>query len=173
MKLLKRTLWICCVFGLLPLVYSASAENTEISKYIPNDDEVSGWVREGEAYIAIDEKTLLAFINGAAPFYIEHGTEEVAFQDFTQKDLYLTLEIYRMKNEVSAKRLYADIYAENPKPLEGIGTVGRFLDDLIRLYLVEYWQQSFFIRLTISEKTVASKETILTFARIVSEKISR
>ena len=37
----------------------------------------------------------------------------------------------------------------------------------------EYWQQSFFIRLTISEKTVASKETILTFARIVSEKISR
>ncbi len=171
MKLTSWALWMFFTLGFFTSFSSALAEETVLLQCIPKDDEVAEWVRQGKPYIAIDEETLFAFINGAAPFYIEHGAVEVGFQDYEQNDFHLTLEVYRMKDEESALLLYDDIYAENPKPLKDIGTAGRFLGSLIGLYLIEYRQQSFFVRLTISTKSEASKEKILTFAKTVSEKI--
>ena len=173
MKLTSYVLSIFFTLGFFTSFSSALAEETVLLKCIPKDDEVAGWVRQEKPYIATDEETLFAFINGAAPFYIEHGAMEVGFQDYAQKDFHLTLEVYRMKDEESAIQLYDDIYAENPKLLKDIGTAGRFVGSLIGLYLIEYRQQSFFVRLTISKKSEASKEKILTFARIVSEKIAK
>jgi hypothetical protein len=169
----RSALWMFFTLGFFTSFSSVLAEETVLSKCIPKDDEVTGWVRQGKPYIAIDEETLFAFINGAAPFYIKHGTVEVGFQDYAQKDFHLTLEVYRMKDEESAIQLYGDIYAENPKPLINIGSAGRLIENLIGLYLIEYQRQSFFVRLTISKKSEASKEKILTFARIVSEKIDK
>ena len=162
---------MCCVFGLISFCSPALAGESSLLNCIPNNDEVPGWIRDGEAYIAINEGALFNFINGGAPFYLERGVVEAGFQDFIQNDLSLELEIYRTKNEESTKRLYDDIYVENPRLLKDMGTAGRFAASLVGVYMVEYWQQSFFVRLTISEKSAASKETILKFARVVSKKI--
>jgi hypothetical protein len=168
MKKVRSFLWICM---LIVLTHVAVAVESKILQIVPNDDDISDWIRDGESYIATDEQSLSEFINGAAPFYIEHGALEVIFQDYAKEDVYLTLEIYRMKDEEKAKQLYADIDSEDPEILEEIGTEGRFVGGLIGAYLVEYWQKSFFIRLTITEKSVTSKEVILTFAMLVSKKI--
>ncbi len=171
MKSVKYFLWVCCVFWPITLVHSTLAVDTELLKFVPSDEDIAGWIRDGETYIATDEESLAGFINGAAPFYIEHGAVEVVFQDYTKEDVYLTLEIYRMKDEEKAKQLYADIDSENPETLEKIGTEGRLASGLIGAYLIEYWQKSFFVRLTITEKSTTSKEAILTFAKTISEKI--
>ncbi len=159
------------ILVLIMFTHAVLAAESELLKLVPDDNDISGWLRDGETYIATDEESLAGFINGAAPFYIEHGAVEVVFQDYAKEGVYLTLEIYRMKDEEKAKQLYADISAENPETLEKIGTEGRFVGGLIGAYLVEYWQKSFFIRLTITEKSASSKGAILTFARTVSEKI--
>ena len=65
----------------------------------PESGEIGGWVRDGELYVATDEASLAGFINGAAPFYVEHGAVEVGFQDYVKEGVYLTLELYRMKDE--------------------------------------------------------------------------
>lgn len=168
MKIGRAFLWL---WMLIAFAHVAVAAESELFSLIPKDDGVLGWIRDDEPYLATDEQSLSEFINGAAPFYIEHGAVEVVFQDYAKEDVYLTLEIYRMKDDEKAKELYADIDSENPEPLEEIGTEGRFVGGLIGAYLVEYWQKSFFIRLTITEKSATSKEVILTFANTVSEKI--
>ena len=168
---MKTTSYFLWIFMFITLAHSALAAESELLKLVPTDDEIAGWLLDGETYVATDEESLSACINGAAPFYIEHGAVEVVFQDYAKEDIYLTLEIYRMKDEKKAKQLYADIDSENPEKLEKAGTEGRFVGGLIGAYLVEYWQKSFFIRLTITEKSATSKETILTFAKTVSEKI--
>lgn len=168
MKKVSSFLWICM---LIALTHAAMAVESKLLPIVPNDDDISGWIRDGESYIATDEQSLSEFIDGAAAFYIEHGAVEVVFQDYAKEDVYLTLEIYHMKDEEKAKQLYADIDSEDPEILEEIGTEGRFVGGLIGAYLVEYWQKSFFIRLTITEKSTISKEVILTFAKIISEKI--
>lgn len=172
MTAMKTSTYLLWIFILIMLTYSALAADSELLKIVPNDDDISGWMRDGETYIATDEQSLSEFINGAAPFYIEHGAVEVVFQDYAKEDVYLTLEIYRMEDEEKAQQLYAAIDSENPETLEKIGTEGRFVGGLIGAYLVEYWQKSFFIRLTITEKSTNSKEAILTFATTVSEKIT-
>ena len=168
MKITKLFLWL---FMLIIFAHSALAAESELLKLVPKDDDISGWIRDGETYVATDEASLAEFINGAAPFYIERGAVEVGFQDYVKEDVYLTLEIYRMKDEKSARQLYTEIDSENPEKLEKIGTEGRFVSGLIGAYLIEYWQKSFFIRLTITQKSATSKEAVLTFAKTVSEKI--
>ena len=163
--------WMGTVCILLSLTHLSSATETELLKFIPRDEEVAGWIRDGETYVATDEASLAEFIDGAAPFYIERGVVEVVFQDYANEDVYLTVEIYRMKNAESAKQLYAEITSENPETLEEVGTEGRFVSGLVGAYLIEYWQKSLFIRLTITDKSPQSKEAILKFATSVSEKI--
>ena len=170
MKTTTYFIGILILILLTPSALTAESES-ELLKLVPADDEIAGWLLDGETYVATDEQSLSEFINGAAPFYIEHGAVEVVFQDYAKEDVYLTLEIYRMKDEKKAKQLYADIDSENPEKLEKAGKEGRFVGGLIGAFLVEYWQKSFFIRLTITEKSATSKETILTFAKTVSEKI--
>jgi hypothetical protein len=114
---------------------------------------------------------LMARINGAAPFYIDHGTEEVVFQEYLKGEAYLSLEIFRLVSLEKAKQLFNDIDTLKPKPLQGIGSEGRFIEGLIGAYLVEFRQNSFFIRLTISQKTAESKKVILAFARKISNNI--
>jgi hypothetical protein len=168
---MKATAYFLWIGMLIMFTHLSLAAESELLKLVPVDNDISGWIHDDETYIATDEESLAGFINGAAPFYIEHGTVEVLFQDYAKEDVYLTLEIYRMKDEEKAKQLYAEIDSENPETLEKIGTEGRFVGGLIGAYLVEYWQKSFFIRLTITEKSTSSKEAILTFAKTVSEKI--
>lgn len=160
-----------CVLWLLMFAYSALAADTGLLKFVPNDDEISEWIHDGETAVATDEESLSGFIDGAAPFYIDHGAVEVVFQDYAKDDVYLTLEIYRMNTQEQAKGLYADIEAENPEALEDIGTAGRLVSGLIGAYLLEYWQKTFFIRLTITDKSQQSKEAILDFAKTVSQKM--
>lgn len=169
----KFFLGVSCGFLLVCIAHSALAADTELLKLIPHNDEIAGWMRDGETAIATDEESLSGLINGAAPFYIDHGAVEVIFQDYVQDDVFLTLEIYRMDLQEQAKQLYTDIQAEDPEALEEIGTEGRLVSGLIGAYLLEYWQKSFFIRLTITEKSQQSKEAILNLAKSVSKKIKK
>ena len=173
MKTRKYVFWVSTICVLLSLAYPSLADETELLKFIPQDEEVAGWIRDGETYVATDETSLAGFIDGAAPFYIERGAVEVVFQDYAHQDVYLTVEIYRMKNEESAKHLYTEITSEDPETLEDVGTEGRFVSGLVGAYLIEYWQKSLFIRLTITDKSPQSKEAMLKFATIISEKITQ
>lgn len=161
----------CALFLLIFPLHSGFAAESKLLKLVPEDAVIPEWVRDDEPYLATDEASLAEWINGAAPFYIQHGAVEVVFQDYVKEDIYLSLEIYHMDSEEHAKLLYADIDSENPEHLKKIGTEGRFVSGLVGAYLVEYWQKSFFVRLTITEKSTQSKETIVKFAKTVSEKI--
>ena len=43
------------------------------------------------------------------------------------------------------------------------------MNDLIGAYLLEFWQKTFFIRLTIAEKSEQSKGSVVDFAEHVSK----
>ncbi|MBD3306225.1 hypothetical protein GF339_07535 [candidate division KSB3 bacterium] len=162
----------CLLVGLLMLnAAPVLAENEKVLSLIPEDDEIAGWLRDGEAAIATDLDSLTGLINGAAPFYIDHGTQIALFQDYIKDDVYLMLEMYQVDTPQHAQQVYAESYSDESQPLERIGTEGRIVGGLIGVYLVEYWQKTFFVRLTISDKSQHSKEAVVTFAQFISENI--
>ncbi len=163
------------LFLLFLLVVPATAllwaSESELTRLTPQDNGVEGWKLD-DVYFASDADTLMARINGAGPFYLKRGSQEVLFQEYGQGSQYVSLEVYRMADKMSAIRLYSDVKAMKPEPLNDLGDEGRFDPSLIGSYLIEFRSKSYFVRLMISQKSAASKQTILEFARAIAGKIS-
>ncbi len=149
---------------------SLAASEKEMMTLTPLDNEVTGWELE-ETYFAGDAESLMARINGGGPFYVDRGSKEVLFQEYYKGSQYVSLEVYRMADKASAKKLYADINAIRPEPLKDLGDEARFDGSLIGSYLVEFRNREFFVRLMISQKSTLSKKVIFKFAKAVSGKI--
>ena len=162
-----------CLAGIVMMMQICLQAESLLPDLVPDDEDIAGWSRDGETAIATDLDSLSGLINGAAPFYIERGAVEVLFQDYMKDDVFLTLEIYRTDTQEQAKRLYTEIQVENPEALKNVGTEGRLVSGLIGAYLLEYRQKSFFVRLTIADKSQQSKEAIINFAKSISEKIQK
>jgi len=159
------------LYLLIPQVIAAQPTDNGILLLLPVDGEIEGWVRDGDLYIATDEGSLSEFINGAAPFYIEHGALEAGFQDYINADVFLTVELYRMGEEAQAEQLLADIHADDPESLDNVHGKGRFVGSYIGVYLIEFRQDTYFVRLNVADKSEVSKKAILTFAATISEHI--
>ncbi len=158
---------------LLLLLFSGTpqASGNDLTGLMPLKYELDGWKLD-ESYMAVDADSLMARINGAGPFYLKRGSKEVLFQEYIKGSQYISVELYRMTNRKSARKLYNDIDAVKPEPLQDLGEEGRFDGSLIGSYLVEFRHSMFFVRIMISHKSAASKQTILKFAKIISSKIS-
>ncbi|GAK57927.1 hypothetical protein U27_04899 [Candidatus Vecturithrix granuli] len=164
---------VCVGFFLIPFNF-AHASDADMLDFLPEDEEISGWLRDGDPMLATDLDALTMLINGAAPFYLERGVVEVLFQDYVNdSDVFLTLEIYRTQSKEQARSVYTNIYAENPEAVENLGHEARLMSGLIGAYLLEFWQKTFFIRLTITEKSEYSREAVVNFANHVSNQISQ
>ncbi len=142
-----------------------------VASLFPQTDEIEGWTRDGELFLASDESTLAEWINGAAPYYFEFGAVEVGFQDYVQEDVFLSLEIYNMEDPEHAGALYADIFAENPEAVL-LGDAARLVSDLPGVLLFEMHQAVYFVRVTADDKSPATREAILGFAEWVSQAIT-
>ncbi len=158
-------------FLLLALVSnSTEASEKDMKALTPPDNEIAGWELD-ETYFASDAESLMARINGGGPFYIERGSKEVLFQEYTKGSQYVSLEVYRMADKTSAGKLYSDINAIKPESRKDLGDEGRFDGGLIGNYLVEFRHREFFVRLMISQKSTISKNAILAFAKAISGRI--
>ncbi len=165
--LIKKTLvWVVVIIAAIVLYLQAQYS---LNSYLPENDEISGWIREGETAVATDLNSLTTLINGAAPRYIELGVQEVIFQDYTLRDeLYLTIEVYRTKSSREAQKLYESIYLDEAVVVKGLGDAGRLAEKLPGAYVLEFRKDSFFIRITTLSKTKETREAIHAFAQVVS-----
>lgn len=165
--LIKRTLAGIVVVIAANALY-LQAQNS-LNSYLPDNNEISGWIRDGEAAVATDLSTLTKLINGAAPQYIELGVQEVIFQDYTlREEHYLTIEVYRTNSSMKAQRLYESIYLDEPVIITGLGDAGRFAENLPGAYVLEFQKDSLFIRITTLSKIEETKEAIHSFAQVAS-----
>ncbi len=163
--------FLLTVVFLLSFPEPGLAAKRDLEKLTPLNNDVAGWVID-EIYYAGDAESLMARINGGAPFYLEHGTREVLFQEYSNGKSYLSIELYKTESRESAGRLYANVHAATPEHLDGLGDMGRFDGSLVGSDLVEFQHKNYFVRLMISQGT-NSKMTILKFARAISAKIDK
>jgi hypothetical protein len=169
-------LLILCLMGIFSPALAAQATEIEPSvaesllSAIPKDGELTGWIRDGAPTLCFDESSLSENINGAAPYYLERGAIAVLFQYFigptAGQDV--RIEIYRMRDESSARGLYAEITKDRPaskkEEIKEIGQ-GRHLDQaLLGVYLLEFYEGPFFMRIEGRGEGSQAKRTVIEFA---------
>jgi hypothetical protein len=92
---------------------TTSSNPASVEDLIIKDNEISGWRRAGEGWVASSETDLYGRIDGAAPPYVQHGFVEAAEQYYTGKILQDTvtvgLRITDLGKDTNAKALFDEL----------------------------------------------------------------
>ncbi|MFH1811932.1 MAG: DUF6599 family protein [Pseudomonadota bacterium] len=136
---------------------------------VPADREVGGWVRSGQPTLVNEETGLYAQIDGAAPKYIDRGWVRSVYAEYRQASRTLALAIHDMGDADNARELYdydlppaREPVAERPDMVLDVG--------LASSYAVKALSQSYYVELSIDDKTDAAKQSIKLFALQVVER---
>ena len=166
--------WLMIISGIFLgclLSQSLIAGQNRLIQILPENIESDGWLAEDEPIIATNEETLSMIINGAANRYLELGVKKAVFITYEKGDVYLILEIYETDSEMDAKNVFGEFENNHSKPLQKIGSDSRFTSEMGSSYMVEYIQDRFYVRLSITQKSEDAKVSILTFAKSISDNI--
>ncbi|MEN8211319.1 MAG: DUF6599 family protein [Thermodesulfobacteriota bacterium] len=170
MKWLKIVCFIIFSFFIaLPLF----AGQSKLAQLFPKEIEAQGWVLEEEPLIAYDENSLSMIINGAAPQYIKLGTKRAAFVNYVKKGIYMMLEIYETGSSKNAERIYKEFEPVNSEVLNDLGEQARFTSGLGGIYMAEYFQERFYVRISIMQKSEEAENAILECGSNISDKITK
>jgi len=140
---------------------------------IPKSPEQMGWQAEEEPIITYDEETLSMVINGAAGRYITLGTQRAAFVNYEQKQVYMMIEIYETVSKAHSQKLYDEFASDASAPVQHLGNTARSTAELGGGYMVEYIQDRFFVRASVSRKTDASQKALAACTEEISGRISK
>ncbi len=155
------------------IVLPLSANQSQLKSILPEKMEDQGWKAEDVPFIAFDEGSLSMMINGAAPRYIKLGTQKAVFVNYEKKQVYLMLEIYETDSIKSSEKLFKEFKTNNSKPLNNLGIQSRITSEMGGGYMAEYFQDKFYVKLSITKKSDESKKSILKCAETISDKISK
>jgi hypothetical protein len=130
---------------------------------LPADKEVGDWTRSGEARLISEETGLYAQIDGAAPRYIDRGWVKSTFAEYRQGGRTMSAAIHDLGTDANAKALFD---FDLPPAREAVeGREGVVIDlGLATSYAVRAVLGSFYLELSIDEKSDAAKQSLKLFA---------
>jgi len=145
---------------------------------VPADNEISGWTRSGAMDIAENETQLLDLINGEGQVFVDNDFVKFVQQryqgELSGNQRELRLWIVDMGDTTTAKDVYDEtgFGGETPWTEEGhAGTEARIDEGSGASYRIDFWEDTFYIMLTLDEKTQAGLSVAKLFAINVSEAI--
>ncbi|MBI5480733.1 MAG: hypothetical protein HY906_17880 [Deltaproteobacteria bacterium] len=151
------------------LVAKKSLGALSILDMLPADREVGDWSRTGQARLISEETGLYQQIDGAAPKYIDRGWKRSVYLEYRQGSRAIQVAIHDMGDEVNAENLYN---YDLPSAREVVPVV--VADDpgaalvldlgLATAYAAKAHSKSYYLELTIDEKSDAAKASLKLFA---------
>ena len=122
-----------------------------------------GWTaNEYEAVFRSDN--LYEYLDGGAERYLGYGIQELFVREYalqSDKEASVRVEIYRMDTPANAFGIFSSDRAGN-RP----GEIG--VDAALGDYLLQFWQDRYFVRVQDSELTGGLRESLAGFGRLIS-----
>lgn len=144
---------------------------------IPGDEDISGWQGLGAYEEANDFDGLYGIINGGAEAYIDEGFVSAAFQIYENciggacSLALVNVRIYDQGSSANSLAVYHKVSTGIGIPWSGAGTEARVDESGLAAYTIEFWQQNFFVQVTIDEKTDDALNIAKLFASHISSQI--
>ncbi len=151
----------------------------DVVDLIPQNNEISGWLRDGTMEIAENETQLYDLINGEGVVYIDHGFVKCAFQDFAGEVLgnqrNLMLRAFDMGDTTNAYAVYHDSRIETGIEVPWTDTlhagVEARIESSVLYHKIEFWEERFHIEITIDDPAPEALDIAKFFAMNVSDAI--
>jgi hypothetical protein len=134
---------------------------------LPANDEVGQWSQSGTPNVITDEAGLFNQIDGAAPKYIDYGWMESVYATYQQGDETILVAIHDMGTSSNAQALFnyelpPDRTTLSPNSVLDVGGA--------TAYATYSWTGALEVEASISDKTDASKASLLAFTLDVLSK---
>ena len=138
--------------------------NLSVLDLLPANSEVGQWAQSGTPNVITDEAGLFNQIDGAAPKYIDHGWVESVYASYQQASEIIQVAIHDLGSSANAQALFNYELPPDHQTLSSSSVL-----DLsgTTAYATYSWTSRFVIELSISDKTDASKSSIVIFTNDV------
>jgi hypothetical protein len=153
----------------------------DVVDLIPQNDEISGWTRDGAMDVAENETQLYALIDGEGVVYVDNDFVKCAFQEFTGDVLgnqrSLLLRVFDMGDTLNAYAVYHDSRIETgvevPWTDTGHAGIEARIESTVLYHKIEFWEERFHAEITIEDGSPEALNIAKLFALNVSDAISR
>jgi hypothetical protein len=152
----------------------SSEKSWEGLLWLPKNNEIEEWKRDGEILTAPNPTELFKMINGGASLYVKYGFQSYCGQTYKNtRDVELEVSVFDQGNPQNARQLYQDPLVV-PKPgriLENLGDEARVDERGLFHYGIEFIKDRYFVRIIIQDKSEGGLNIAVLFSRLISQKI--
>ena len=151
--------------GILLFSQSATIPKETLSKVLPANGEVRGWIKHRPMqHFAGD--ALYEYINGGAEIYREYGFVRVVVQDYINDEgKSVSVELFQMASPESAYGMYTSKTGLEGKKVS-VGNGGQLAD-----YYMNFWKGSMLVTLTGFDETQETRTALGDIAECIDSKI--
>jgi hypothetical protein len=151
-----------------------SEKTTDRILFLPEDDEIMGWKKDGTILRAPQPTDLYKILNGGATLYLKYGFQSFCAQTYKDsKDVEIEVSVFDQGTIENAHHLYRDPLVV-PKParvLENLGDEARVDERGLFHYGIEFIKDRYFVRVIIQQKTEKGLDTAVLFSRFILQRI--
>lgn len=162
---ISATMFLSCLLFFFACSQESGGLQGGLSRYLPQSDEVGGWIRNDipQEYKGED---LYLYINGGAEIYHEYGFKEIIEQEYINANgKSISLEIFEMENDEAAYGIYTFKRSSEGKRL-ALGNEGQVED-----YYLNFWKGNYLVTLTGFDEEEETVEGLVMMAKSVDAKI--
>jgi hypothetical protein len=143
----------------------ADPSKIELEELLPQAEEVSGWIPNGEAQVAAGDDLFL-LINGGAEIYHEYGFVKCLLRTYGSGDgRSINVEIYEMKDPVAAFGIYT-FKTGSEGTAADVGDQGWF-----ESYYLQFCRGEFFVSVIALGEWEDTRTDILRIAAAIDQKL--
>jgi hypothetical protein len=155
----------------LILCTAVTSHAIELPDLLPIDNEIQGWVRDGDYQYPQTEDSLRSIINGAADLFLRHDFRGAVFQDYIDtSQMKLSIQIFDQTSPAQAKAIYDSTALGDETPVQGLGEEAREVE-LLFTYQIAFWRNWYYVSGIVESKESSYKQALVDFMMLVDEKI--
>ena len=133
-------------------------------RLFPSDGYSEKWLRSDDPR-KFTQADLYGYINGGAEVFLELGFEQLILQDYNKQESELTIEIYRMSDQVAATGIYL-MKCGREKPAAGLS-----LRNTINRYQLLFHKNKYFVKISNHSGNEDFLPAIVKMANFISDKL--
>lgn len=149
-----------------------------ISDLLPKDNEISGWPRATDAWVARNKEDLQREINGGFEIFAKHGFIEGASQKYTGKvnaapGIECIVEVYNQNSEKEAGDLFDDpdkVFSSPITPANPPSARAQIQKDVFS-YQMKFTKGKYYVTIMVGSADDKAQEVIEVFANNIAGKI--
>ena len=151
---------------------TGAGANTDPSELLPEDNDISGFTKNGSPAVMTDYQTIMDAVDGAAEKYIDFGFIEGVQQNYSSSSTVVDVQIFNQGTNENAYDIFREFYPSSPEVLSDNDTKVVIDHSMLIGYSLYYCRNNVFMQIHTGQKNNFALNMAKQFFWNIDRKIS-